>query len=328
MKNRKKKLLLGAAFLMAGMALMLTGYLLGGRSGICWDKNGVHTAEGITITKKGIVRNKDAVYRDEKVALEEFDSFELNLARANVEVLPADDWYLEYRLDSRRRLTERKVSEGVFRMMEEETAESMEDSSWTLQFLWGGPLGWSREEEDLYVKLYVPAEAVFSHTIVTVGYGDVKLGNLKAEELTVDIGGSLELESWKGRMASLRANGMKVSGSLKGTQSLRAEVPFGDAFIKRLSVPQAELDLEEGSLKLGLAQADTLFVNAAMRNVEVFLEEPERYDYCLHAKNGKVEAGQKVSAAAGMYLENHPENPLGHMEIQCETGDIFLGKYR
>lgn len=179
MSERKKKhIVIALAVIAAGCILMLAGYLAGGRSGVYMDEEGVHTAEGIVKTKDGVKREmleQSNVYQQEKLSLETFESFDIEVVNADVSILPSDSFYLEYSLNGIRSVS-CGVENGVLFFEEAETEESLADTHGGTFVMWGFGPGWSdrKGEPDYYLKLYVPSDVLLKEGKVQIKYGNLK----------------------------------------------------------------------------------------------------------------------------------------------------------
>lgn len=179
MSDRKKKhIVLALAVVAAGCILMLAGYQAGGRSGVYVDEEGVHTAEGIVKTKDGVKREKmeqSNVYQQEKLSLEAFESFDIEVVNADVSIQPSDSFYLEYSLNGIRSVS-CSVENGVLLFEEAETEESLAGTHGGTFVMWGFVPGWSdrKGEPDYYLKLYVPSDVLLKEGKVQIKYGNLK----------------------------------------------------------------------------------------------------------------------------------------------------------
>lgn len=169
MKKPYKLLIASAALMVTGCLLVGTGLALGGSPANIWlDNQGFHIHPAHAAVPMQI---------QEKTPVSPFTSTDIHLKYADITVIPSDGYYLEYQLSTDRAVPEWDVTEGnlTFR------SEGRTQRSFNLSF-WGF---YASQEE--YVKLYVPADALFDTWDLKIGYGDASAEGIRADNWTLDL---------------------------------------------------------------------------------------------------------------------------------------------
>ncbi|MDD3218016.1 MAG: DUF4097 family beta strand repeat-containing protein [Lachnospiraceae bacterium] len=313
MKNKKTKILLIAALccIAVGACFTLIGMLMGGKPGFYADLKGVHDAESY---------RSDTVHTLEKMKIEDFDDVEISIDYADVEIIPSDDYYLEYQIQSSNEI-EYSVKDNKLTVGEKEGRGKFFFFNFTF-------FGFSTDTVEDAVKVYVPKEEQLENV------------NLKTESGTIRLNDSLQIENLKlkneygdVKIDTLTAQNLEVkleSGDFTGKSiasdkmTLRNE--YGGIKIDEMKSENAEFKIESGDLALDKAQLGDLSIDCEYGNAVLGLAE-QLNQYALDLENEygdiKLPDGNKVGdGQEGSY--HTTEGSLGTLKIRCESGDVEI----
>lgn len=316
MKNKKTWLTLSAVCVILGIIILTVGRILGGSPGFYIDRYGVHTS-GDEIA--------EAVYGS--MELEDFDSMELDVDYADVEVVVSDRFAVEYCIPGEygEPVCEVKNHKLLFK-------ENTHMRIWNFTiFSTGSGISWNGEE--YYVRIEVPAKWQSDNILIDMDDGNLVLPSINAEELKIDNAyGSISLEAYTGeRLLVSMEDGLFSADMIDARQAeikneygnikieravggdLLAELQDGDFWINNLNVKKIEIDNEYGDVHLG---------------VEGDIYE---YEYELDTEYGYI------SIADGKWKKNYSEEGMRYqseeskarkIEVFCEDGDIEIYQSR
>lgn len=167
MLNKKVVGLAAAGCIGAGTAILILGCILGGRPGYFIDREGVHAA--------GTVESREP-YVQKKIKIDEFSSMNINLEYADLEVIPSDDYYLEYRIEGGNRKPVWSVKNGKL------TFNEREMKGFGSFMVWGTT---PFESDGNYkVKIYIPEDKALENVRISSDDGDVVLPDLTVKSLS------------------------------------------------------------------------------------------------------------------------------------------------
>lgn len=313
MKVKNKVYLASFICIGAGAVLLILGLLLGGRPGFYIDKSGIHTANE---------SGADSPYIQEKMKLDEFSTIDITIQYADLEIIPSDGYYIEYRLDGSEPKPALEVKNQKL-SFKERTA--------------GGFIGFNffsigdidAALSHYYVTLYVPAEKYFTkirlenndgdiraeqlkaETMeITNDYGQVDLGNVQGEKLKINMDdGTLKIKSLDAAAAILYNEYGKCELGTVKSQRLEAELDDGDFSADRCSAKAIRIDNEYGNVRLGL------------------LGKTETYEFELETEYGNIELPGYPEMSVGgndekrIRTNNSAKNKI---VVNCDDGDIMI----
>lgn len=339
MRNELKKITFRIALGMVilGGILFAAGYFLGGRPGLYISEHAVYTAEGgyDRKTRKPLEKKERQAFVREKNAVEPFSEFDIQLKYTDLEVFPADDYYVEYKLYDLEAPVY-SVEEGSLTFLEGERQESGQGSG--TYFFWMGNtgLGWEAEPQNPkgYVKLYLPADAYVSRATVWSDYGDFTAGNLEIEDFDINLTcGNVEMDGWQGQRMNmyLRNGTVRVKNGIEAKESCTLASQYGNVEIGSFYAPEGKLTLRNGNLEAGIKDGTQLAAENYYGDVRLRTEgELKECDFDLSTEYGEVkgdyknllvaldsawESGMKVSYKAGGEAK-------AVLTVTCRNGNV------
>lgn len=245
----------------AGVLLLIAGLVLGGGPGFYIDSAGIHAAG----------RMGKSAYIMEKTELEAFDSMELELQYADVEIIPSDGFYVEYTLNGDAAKPEYEVEDKILHF-----TEGDRKTRWNVQFLSWDVLDKTRYE----VKIYVPEEHIWRYIKIQQSDGGITLPDIRAEELEIlQEYGDIKADTVKAKRAlfSLSDGNLDI---LQGLDAEKTEITngYGDVNVKTAE------SLEEFSLDLV-----TAYGHLSVQGHEVSSDEDGERESCVVQRDAKYE---------------------------------------
>ena len=277
MKN--KKMWVAAAFvcIVLGIILVMTGRLMGGSLGFYIDSKGLHGAG-----------DEDWKPLKGKMSLEEFDSIEMEVDYADVEIVDSDRFAVEYCLDggSREPVCEVKNKRLIFKEG---------DYFRFINFMFSTSGTDSLESEPyFFVRVEIPKNTRLSEVSLDIETGNLSVGSLKA--------GQIEIKNEYGETVIEEAEG----------DELKAELDAGSLIVSRLAVSDTEIESEYGDIHLtavGDLEDHALDLHTEYGSIRAGAEVK------------KDEYGDEVS----LMTEGRGKNRI---EVFCECGDIKIDSER
>lgn len=311
---------LGGLLALCGFVLGLVGYALGGsprylhygRFGWGWDDGPVSYAQE---TAPGSFYSADTVQEDvphheethhgghaetdftAETALEPFTGLEIDLALAEVNILPGDSYGLSILGDG-----------PAYRCYVEEGTLHLEAESDTLPG--GGDL--ARLDHQTF-EITLPAGTGLDEAELKMGAGSLYAEGFSCRELDAEVGmGELTLvniqctaeASLKAGMGELKASDLVCTG-------------------------ETEIDVEMGSVVLTGSLAGHVDIECGMGSAELTLADPGSYGYAVECGMGSVEiGGQNISNGAvsgGTVPADQPSSAAGvYYDVECGMGSVTI----
>ncbi len=267
MTLKKKIWRLSFVFAGLGAILLFIGKMMGGYAGFYVDGRGLHS----------IGENREeSICKDEK-KLEEFERIEIEAEYADVRIIPSDHFGVEYCMTGNRKKLVCEVSDGKFTFREEQAIQLI-----GFEFHFGFFVG----TEEYYVNVYVPRETVLSSVDIVTEDGNIELGNLKVDSLTMkNEYGDVEMEGFQGK-------------------ALKAVLESGNLTAHHVKAKEIEIKDEYGDVYLALE------------------DMADEYSLDLETEYGRIRApgyGMTSDGDSMMYQTKEGDRTI---KISCEDGNI------
>lgn len=226
-KNKKTWNITAFVCILLGAALSLIGRIFGGVPGFYINGSGLHTAK--ETLRSETVRGADT--------LNEFDSIELVVEYADVELVASDRFAIEY-------CTMAEYGEPTY---EVKNNKLIFNESHSVNFfsvdLFYGSFGISTEDPRYYVRIEIPKDTSLTNVSLDIESGDLDIASLQADVLKIcNKYGNISLNQYKGN-------------------SLTIEMESGNLSIGALDTAQATIENEYGQIYISDAQGDRLAVH-------------------------------------------------------------------
>lgn len=300
----------------------------------------------------------------EKTKLEEFSDISISLSYCNLSVIPADGYYLEYRMDGTCEKPQYNVSNGSFRFQEGHT-QTKYRSGFHL-FFNSGSIS-SHNQEPYYLKLYVPQTQYFNLLSISDDSGDIEIDSIQAKnaEIKADFG-KLDLDSFSGEelaidtdsgnitlgtitcdtldlsneygnieadsfqiaqntSISLDSGNLELSSLTSGKLTLSNE--YGNCTIDEITVASSGISMDSGKLTLRQAALGNTEINSEYGDTDISLStDTADYNYDLHAEYGTVKLdGRKLETNENGEVHYQKNNSKkDEIRIFCESGNIDI----
>lgn len=248
MKNKKTWMIFSFACILLGLLLITAGGLLGGIPGFYLDRDGIHTS-------KDTARRSMEIFQDTK-ELEPFDSMELNVNYADVELIPSDRYAIDYCVTGIYEKPVCKIENG--RLVFHQDPHYNDHPIW---FLSVGPISNNANEPlpDSYVKIEFPADKLFSDTVIHIESGNLNISDLQADSLNIENEyGNVLLNTYTGEDLTVHMSSGSLSlGSIRA-ERLDVRNDYGDFDLNEYTGRALTVHMESGIISFGTVQAATM----------------------------------------------------------------------
>lgn len=268
-------LIVAGVLIGTGIIMIAVSGMNGGMSAMCWDKQ----------EHRIVAYNQEEMQRTQnKIKIEAFDSIQISSWDANVELIPSDDYYIEYCVSAPEDFNY-SIIDGklVF----------AEDNSRYLYLSWGDLFDSAEINGDRYVKVYYPSDA--DMYVVDI---DLDMGSVSIDSLNI---GSADIDLDMGTLV--------IKNSYIG--SMKAELDMGSLDMENVTVSGAiNAELDMGSANLMMVGKDN---NG----------ESIKYGYKLETDMGNVSVnGGKYDSGHTAYLDGNVminiSCDMGDIELKLE----------
>lgn len=317
MKNRRFFTIASIICIGMGAVLLTAGRLMGGHAGFYVDQGGVHTAGN---------QNTPEPVQD-FVALDEFDSIEIHADYADVELIPSDEFSVEYCLMGNRGKPVCEVKNGRF-IFQETNHSAFNMGFFTASF------GSVSDPVQYFVKVRLPKKSKLSEAAFDVESGNLTIPSLQADTLKIeDEYGDVSIDSYKGdSLHILLESGSLFLGTVDAAQTELANeygnIVITQAFGERLDVRMESCDLKAGRLDF----SDTGISND-YGNVEMKEAAGTRLTVEMESCDCKIDqmdfSNAEITASYGDICLGLPgETDDYGLNLKTEYGDIRVGNQK
>lgn len=234
-KMTKVLLLLAFIFIVLGGIITAIGVFFGGHTAIGWDKE-----------KHRFVTADDRYYvTGKKTKLDKFESIDIDLDAESVELIPSDDFYIEYAVYSY------DNSVVPYSINDKTLKIEIKDKVFVFDlFDWG-----NKNKKESYIKIYYPEEMDFESLNANMDMGSLEIGgcNLEKVYINLDMGSFEASDCYLGKaevdldMGSMELNNVSLS-------KLDANLDMGSAEITLLQDGKNDygydLEVDMGSIEI------------------------------------------------------------------------------
>lgn len=310
MINKKIMALAAVGCIGAGTVILVLGCAMGGRPGFYIDNGGVHAA--------GSMENRKT-YVQEKIKIDEFSSVSIDLEYADLEVIPSDGYYLEYRIEGGSRSPQWNVKNQKL------TFNEIERHGFGSFMVWGD----MDELENYNVKLYIPKDKKFTNVRINSGDGDVMLPDIKAATLSTRCDyGDLSIESFTGGRWDAGLDDGSLKAGFAEAQKMVIDNEYGDCILKEIKGDTVKITMDDGDLEIGSMGAKDLQVENEYGHVDITtVDSWEKYDMDLLTEYGRIE----LPDGRSYYDRNDDEEKFRvnngndkKISVNCDDGDIQI----
>lgn len=299
----------------------------------------------------------------EKTKLDEFSDITIKLSYCDLFIVPADGYYLEYRMDGSCEKPEYSVNGSKFCFQEGATQ---------LRYRTGFHLFFNSRysfanSDPFYVNLYVPEEQYFNLLQLSSESGNIELGDIQAKNIDIRAEyGNLESGSFSGDNISITADSGNIelgsidcdtleitneygnisadsfkaanrtalkleSGNLTlsrlETESLMLSNEYGNCSVNETTVKQSDISIESGNLKLLDATLGDTEIKNAYGDITLNLaNKSSEYNYDLNASYGTIKLDGKTlpSDEDGTSRYQKDNGKESEIIIGSESGNIVI----
>ncbi|MCM1046201.1 MAG: DUF4097 domain-containing protein [Candidatus Gastranaerophilales bacterium] len=163
------------------------------------------------------------------------------------------------------------------------------------------------EMKERYITLYVPAEVSLDEVEIDLGAGELDLGRLTANKLSLEIGA-----------------GHLVGDGINVANKLEIEIGAGAVELQGLQAGEVEASVAVGDLALQGDITSKGDISCSMGNISLLLDGTEEsYNYKIEVAAGNITIGENgySGLASDRTIKNGADRTL---EVECAMGNIDI----
>lgn len=313
MKNKKTWIVFSVVCVILGIIILIAGRIMGGIPGFYIDRNGIHTSYESM--------NSEAV-KDSKI-LETFDSMEIHVDDADVELVESDRFAIDYCIagEDKNLICEVENGKLVFR-------DAFHLRIWNFGIFMPG-FGEISDTTGYYIRIEVPSGAKFDKILIDMEDGSLKIGSLYAEQLEIDNEyGNVDIENYMGKNLTVDMQDGDFSAGVIEAEQTELDNEYGDVLIDKISGEMISSELEDGEFGINNLNTVRAKVNSEYGDVCLGISG-DIYEYgfdldteygSIHIADGRLEREYRDE---GMRYQTK-ENKSKRVEVSCEDGDIEI----
>lgn len=345
MKNKKRWLIISAALILTGLVVTGIGIVMGGVPGFSIGRGG-----------QILTPAQYVMHELEKTPLESFENLDAVMYFGDVEVIPSDGYYLEYRVCTDEQGPSYEIKNNTLTFLPQKSQGRN-----SVSFFFN--TGWNHSSNHTgsdYVRIYLPEDVYLKMLDIRCGNGDVKVSSIQADTVSIetDFGdtvisdmkageadvvcsnGRIEIDSVAyetlnvtddfGNVSISDAQGnetavqMSNGGlTLKNIEStvLRTELDFGNTAGSKLKIGELTHTGSNGNLELTELDVRSLDISNDFGNIDLALTEDEKeYGMDLSCDFGTVRLN---GADRSDSLEKESAG-VNKIQARCSNGNITV----
>lgn len=312
---KNKKAWISAAFIcvLLGVALSIIGRILGGAPGFYFDGSGLHTA-GETIHSENI-RDADT--------LDAFDSIELDVEYADVELVASDRFAIEYCISE-------KYSEPVYEVKNNKLIFNESRSNILFNMvLFYGYFGTATENPRYYVRIEFPKDTRFTNISLNIESGNLDIASLQADVLKIrNEYGDISLTQYKGNSLDTKMESGNLSISALDTARATIDNEYGQVRISDSKGDRLDIQMDSGNCQIDRLGFSNTKIKDEYGDISLGLPgELDSYGFDLCAEYGDIRVGNEKrgfdyeSDEITYQTAGDGEKTIS---ISCESGNIEI----
>ena len=275
MRKSVKRWCIAAVILMLlGAAMIIFALKLGASTLVVWTDGEFKISQETTTLEKSLV--------------EEFHNINIDLQSSNIEFVPSDDYYVEF-----------KECAGILQYEVEDDTLVIKQKEESIFMNFG--FGYANDRENT-VKIYYPEDATFENITMEVDMGSLYVEEINASILDVSCDmGSVEFEKCF-------------------AEEIHIDVDMGNIVMEEAVTGEIKVETDKGNVEIhSIDLTDAGTVNCNMGNVEMSFEKPvETYE--IYAK---IDMGE-LSINGEDYGSTHKSEGEIPLEVTNDMGNIEL----
>lgn len=310
MKN-KTVWIAGGILLLAGVSLVSAGKALGGVPGIYVDRYGVHSPE-----------EEPLVYVQDKKNIQPFEELSVQVDYADINLIPADDYYVEYTLDGQ---------EGEPEIVSEDgTLHISQGSEGRFGFyimsvgIFGGVSDSAQKRE---VNIYYPEETPLHSISLDTQDGEITMGKATVETLAINNSyGEVQAGEIMAEKAEIAMKDGDLSVERMECESLSLVNDYGHVEVKELECEKGMLRMNDGDLEVGTAAVGQLQIENDYGEVRLLVPRWKEITLNLETKYGDIflpdSREEEKEDGGSVYIPGKDEEK--ELVVISKDGDIII----
>lgn len=289
--SRKNKFIAICCFLLgAGIIITVIGFSLGG------------IVLGIGFTNQGLQVHSPALrvdpeYESADLTLESFESIDLSVVDADIEIIESDHYGISYQVMKDNSFSF-EVKDNKLKISQ---AYKKSGSNFSYMFF-GMNLGYTNKNfKKVYITVSVPENTSLDRIFIFNDYGDVTLSNIKSSSI------SLELEHGNIELSDMISNSIEIDDD------------YGDIDILNVTSPILSLDASSGNIKLENVKSEQFSVEDDYGDLD--MRQVVMSDANITLDSGNVKMNEVSSSTLTLY---NKYGSLDMLKVSMPSADIKL----
>ena len=244
MKNKKKWLIISAALILTGVVVAGIGIAMGGVPGFSIGRGG-----------QILTPSQYVMHELEKTPLDSFENLDAVMHFGDVELIPSDGYYLEYRICTDEQGPSYEVKNGTLTFLPQKS-QGRNGISFFFNTGWNHSTNHTGSD---YVRIYLPEDEYLNRLEVECGKGDVKISGIQADSVSVETDfGNTEISDIKAGAAEVTCSNGRIEIDTVEYDSLKVTDDFGNVSISGARGDESTVQMSNGELTLKNIESTTL----------------------------------------------------------------------
>ncbi len=290
MSGKNKFIAICCFLLGAGIIITVIGFSLGG------------IVLGVGFTNHGLQVNSPALrdepeYESADITLDSFESIDLSVVDADIEILESDHYGISYQVLSTNNFSY-EVKDNKLKIL-----QSYKKSGTEFNYMFFGVnLGYTGKDfKKVFITVSVPENASLDTVSIFNDYGDVKLSDINSASI------SLEADSGNIEVSDITANSIEIDDD------------YGDIDLINITSPVISLNASSGNIKLEYVETEQLNVIDDYGDLD--MEQVVLSDADITLGSGSIEM-LEVSGSTLKLYNNY--GSLDMKQVNISDADITL----
>lgn len=313
---RNKKIWITAAFISVifGTVVLTAGRMMGGHAGFYIDGRGLHSAGDPNITEpsKG---SKE---------LDPFNSIELTVDYADVELVASDRFAIEYCIAGEYGSPVCEVRNNRLIFREPESFKMFHLGFST------GNLGLSVSEPRYYVRVEIPKNTNFSDVSLELDSGELEISVLKADRLDIKSEyGNVRLDKYIGTDLNIRMDSGNLSVDTLKADRTEIQNEYGEVTLSDVSGGKLNVKLDSGNCQIGRSDLSDVTITNEFGDVQLGVTgNISSYGFDLYTEYGDIFIDNK---SQGTFTDDDGDirykaagDGKKKISVSCDSGNIGI----
>ena len=312
-KTKNKKTWIKAALIcvLLGAALLIIGRTIGGVPGFYIDRSGLHTAD--ETLRSETIRGSDT--------LDPFNSIELDIKYADVELITSDRFAIEYCTMAEYKEPDYEVKNGKLTFRESHSVSLFNVGLFYKSF------GVSTEETRYYVRIEIPKDTELTNVSLNIESGNLDISSLQADALNISNEyGDISLNQYKGGSLNIQMESGSLSLGALDTAQTKIYNEYGEVYVSDAKGDRLTIQMESSDCQIDRLQFSDTQIKNEYGNISLGLPgDLDNYGFDLRAEYGDIRVENEEHEYDNGFDEatyRTAGDGKKKISVTCESGNI------